>query len=305
MYNTIDVHTQYSDNICSPLKSATDNLNSAKSFLSDINIPADFDRTDIDDAINNISNAIMNIDDTIGLIGGCVRRMESAELNLLSSRYQILQSDLSKDVSVDIGGYSKDDKIDKQKVLLEVIEVAGIDNWIKMDNRAKRILLNAEYIHKYMEMEEHPYEYCVYGNNSLEEHKHDSSKHGLNNTFEESKHNKHNTCCATYVSWVLEDAGLLKIEDYQEGADNLQEVLKTNGWQIIENEEDLQPGDILGYNHHIEIYAGKDDEGNKIIYNAGDGDWIRSEGPDTREKLKEGNKPFKIAYRIPSNDMEV
>ncbi len=296
----IDVHTQYSGKICSPLISSTDNLNGAKSLLANISIPTEFGKADIDNATDEIPKTIISINDTLGEIDECVRNMDNAELEILSLRYQSLQEELKKDVSADIGGFSEEDGIDRQKVLMDVIEVTGVDNWAKMDERAKKIILNAEYIHRYMEMKEHPYEYCVFGNNEFEEHSKDYKdiKHGLDKTFEESKHNKHNTCCATYVSWVLEDAGLLTRDEYQEGADNLQTVLRKNGWQEITNEEDLQPGDILGYKSHVEIYAGRDAEGKKIIYNAGSGDWVRDEGPNSRKKEKD----FVRAFRIPATD---
>lgn len=301
----IDVHTQYSGKICLPLTSSTDNLKGAKSILASINIPTEFSKVEIDNATDEIPKTIISINDTLGEIDECVRNMNNAELEILSLRYQTLQTELTKDVSTDIRGYSEEDRIDRQKVLVDVIEVTGIDNWTRMDERAKRILLNAEYIHRYMEMKEHPYEYCVIGNNEFEEHSSDENdiRHGLDKTFEESKQNKHNTCCATYVSWVLEDAGLLTRDEYRESADDLQDLLRKKGWQEITNEEDLQPGDILGYKSHVEIYAGRDEEGNKNIYNAGSGDWVRVEGPISREKWKDPyEKDFVIAFRIPTTD---
>ena len=302
---TVDIHTQFRNKICSPLTSAIDSLNGASSILSNINIPTDFSKVEIDNANNEIPKIIISINDTLGDIDECVRNMDNAEVEILSLRYQTLQTELTKDVSTDIGGYSEEDGIDRQEVLMDAIEVTGVDNWARMDERAKKIILNAEYIHRYMEMKEHPYEYCVFGNNEFEEHSRDENdiKHGLDETFEESKQNKHNTCCATYVSWVLEDAGLLTRDEYREGADDLQDLLRKKGWQVIKNEEDLQPGDILGYKSHVEIYAGRDEEGNKNIYNAGSGDWVRVEGPISREKWKDPyEKDFVRAFRIPATD---
>ena len=70
-----------------------------------------------------------------------------------------------------------------------------------------RIIECAREIHQYME--QNNYTYCVYGTNSYEECSKYGKSHGLNRTFEESKNGYHNTCCATYVKWVLQEAGYL------------------------------------------------------------------------------------------------
>ena len=100
--------------------------------------------------------------------------------------------------------------------------------------------------------------------------------HGLNRTFEESKTGYHNTCCATYVSWVLQMVGYIDDSDHSDGAETLAQTILMGkyGWKRVSVAE-AQPGDILYYTYgHIEIYAG-----NNTKYNAGSGDAIRRISP--------------------------
>lgn len=128
----------------------------------------------------------------------------------------------------------------------------------------------AKEIHAYME--QNGYTYCVYGGNGYEECK--GGGHGLNTTFEQSKNGYHHTCCATYVSWVLQKAGYLSESEHSNSASGLQSIMKKKGFKVINNQADLQPGDVLCYSSHVEIYAGD----NKV-YNAGSGRAIRSASP--------------------------
>ena len=121
-------------------------------------------------------------------------------------------------------------------------------------------------------MEQNKYTYCVFGTNSYEECK--GGGHGLNNTFEASKKEYHHSCCATYVSWVLQDAGYLSASEHSNSASGLQSIMKNKGFKVITNKSDLKPGDVLCYSSHVEIYAG-----NNKIYNAGSGNAIRNSAP--------------------------
>lgn len=161
-----------------------------------------------------------------------------------------------------------------------------LDEW---DNRMESFLNKAKEIHEYME--ENKYSYCVHGTNSFEECAGiyaNGTNHGLNVTFEESKTNYHHSCCATYVSWVLQECGYMEDSEHTDSANNLQMLLKQKGWKEIHNENELEPGDILSYNHHVEIYVGD----NKI-YNAGSGSAIRDSSPQNR------SKKFEYALRAP------
>lgn len=133
----------------------------------------------------------------------------------------------------------------------------------------------ADMIHKYME--QNNYTYCVLDNsNQYEECGKYNKAHGLNRTFEESKTGYHNTCCATYVSWVLQMVGYIDDSDHSDGAETLAQTILIGkyGWKRVSVAE-VQPGDILYYTYgHIEIYAG-----NNTKYNAGSGEAIRRISP--------------------------
>ena len=130
----------------------------------------------------------------------------------------------------------------------------------------------ADQIHKYME--QNNYSYCVYSSNSYEECGKLGKSHGLSTTFEGSKTNK-NTCCATYVSWVLQEAGYFTAADHTNGAITMSNKLRAKGWQVITKASELQPGDIVYFDYgHVEIYAG-----DGKVYNAGSGSAIRGASP--------------------------
>lgn len=73
--------------------------------------------------------------------------------------------------------------------------------------------------------------------------------------------------CSSYVSWVLYESGYKEFKGHQHTSrDFLKNDMK---WETVK-EKDLQPGDILAYSGHVEIYAG-----NGKIYNAGSTKAIR------------------------------
>ena len=133
----------------------------------------------------------------------------------------------------------------------------------------ERIVAKAEEIHQYME--DNKYTYCVYGGNSYEECGSYGKGHGLNTTFEESKTGYHNTCCATYVSWVLQETGHISRAEHSNGADTLANTLKNKGWTKVPANQ-LQPGDVMVFSGHVQIYGD-----NAEIYNAGSGRSIRGD----------------------------
>ena len=149
-----------------------------------------------------------------------------------------------------------------------------LDKW-HTDGTGGSIIECAKTIHEYME--QNNYTYCVYGGNSYEECGAYGKSHGLNTTFEESKTGYHNTCCATYVSWVLQEAGYLTASEHTNSADSLTSLLISKGFIIITDPSELLPGDVLSYSGHVEIYAG-----DGTVYNAGSGNAIRSASPQTK-----------------------
>ena len=105
--------------------------------------------------------------------------------------------------------------------------------------------------------------------NNSNDHKHGHSC-GLNDTFEQSKTSYHNTCCATFVSWILRDAGIIDVTIH--GADALASYLQGTGkFEVVSN---IKAGDILCYNGHIEIAA----DGGKV-YTGGSVEAMNTLGP--------------------------
>lgn len=150
----------------------------------------------------------------------------------------------------------------------------NINKWAS-DNS---IIECADRIHKYME--QNSYTYCVSFCNDLEECS-SPSQCGRNVTFEESKTGHHKTCCATYVSWVLQEAGYITRKQHTDSAGTMKNTLEKMGWQEISSIEQAEPGDILYYSYgHIEIYAG-----DGTVYNAGSGNAIRDPSPKVKQTL--------------------
>ncbi len=80
--------------------------------------------------------------------------------------------------------------------------------------------------------------------------------------------------CSSYVSWVLCDAGYDNFCGYQQN----DRTFYANSWKFPEvNKNNLQPGDILIYQGHVEIYAGYSN-GILKVYNAGSTASIRIPG---------------------------
>jgi hypothetical protein len=138
------------------------------------------------------------------------------------------------------------------------------------------IISVADAIHKYMETNR--YGYCVGRSGGLDECSKRGEAHGLNTTFEASKSGSHHACCATYVSWVLQETGYISNSEHTDSSAALNTLLMRKGWKVITNASELQAGDIIYYSYgHIEICAG----GGKV-YNAGSGDRIRGASPYTK-----------------------
>lgn len=119
----------------------------------------------------------------------------------------------------------------------------------------------------------------------------------LATTFEGSKPYK-STCCATYVSWVLQKCGYIKDSEHFDNCGDEQVLLKAKGWKEIEGKDsNLKPGDIIIYFNgserlHTDIYVG---DGKKL--NAG-GNWsIRSTHYDTFTGLASGRYTHYRIYR--------
>lgn len=92
----------------------------------------------------------------------------------------------------------------------------------------------------------------------------------LANTFQSSKSGK-KVCCATYVSWVLQESGYLLNSEHTNGATPLYSKLKNKGWKEVSSFSSAKSGDVFFYwddkekkYYHTDIYAG-----NNKVWNAG------------------------------------
>lgn len=91
--------------------------------------------------------------------------------------------------------------------------------------------------------------------------------------------------CSSYVSWVLYECGYTQFKGHQHTSSEFYN--NTMKWQTVK-EKDLQPGDILAYNGHVEIYAGSGK-----IYNAGSTSAIKKDQPYKK------SRSFERAVRPP------
>ncbi len=125
---------------------------------------------------------------------------------------------------------------------------------------------------------EEGYDYCVLvtdaGNG--EQYCHHAPVHNngcvLPKTFADSQESvsKHNFCCATLVSWALQNVGVMPDSAHLDGAKVLAEWITNNlDPQKIEKGQPLKPGDILCYNQHIDLVGEEKDGGGFVKYNGG------------------------------------
>lgn len=117
------------------------------------------------------------------------------------------------------------------------------------------------------------YDYCVMGQGAGGEDCHHVNGHGcgLPRSFVESQASEggHNMCCATLVSWALQNVQVMPDDQHTDLANGLADWIKSNlDCTVISSGQELQEGDILCKNNHIEILGKKIDDGFEI-YNGG------------------------------------
>ena len=179
-------------------------------------------------------------------------------------------------------GYSKAMKNGDVKKVLDIAQNKNL-------TEAQQLIVVAECIHSYLEN-------SVKNDNPNDNYKYYTETFDkLNKTFEDSKESYKNVCCATYVSWVLKEIGYLKDDDIKSKETMHRSVLlnqlfkeKKEQFTEVAESQGLKAGDILFYDYgsgkgHIEIFAGYDENGDKIIYNCGSDYWIASEFPSARD----------------------
>ena len=110
---------------------------------------------------------------------------------------------------------------------------------------------------------------CGCGTNHCKHNVHENDC-GLPTTFEGSKAaGKHNFCCATLVSWALQNVEVMPDEDHLDGAESLANYVENVlGAKKIEKSQDLEEGDILVYFGHVDLVGEKKD-GGFVKYNGG------------------------------------
>ena len=121
------------------------------------------------------------------------------------------------------------------------------------------------------------YDYCVLvGDEGDGKQKcHHAPVHGnpcsLPTTFGESQESvsKHNFCCATLVSWALQNVGVMPDSAHLDGANSLAQWIADNlNPEQISIGEPLKPGDILCYEGHVDL-VGEEHNGGFVKYNGG------------------------------------
>ncbi len=118
------------------------------------------------------------------------------------------------------------------------------------------------------------------------------SVNGAKGTYAKSKASRRVTNCAVYVSWALQDLGILKKGQVfwidKGGAirgKNKSCITKNKKVRILHpnkkaSKAGLQKGDICGWSSHIHtaVYAGRDAKGNLLWYSAGRDGGVKKNG---------------------------
>ena len=124
---------------------------------------------------------------------------------------------------------------------------------------------------------------------------------GLNVTIQDAQANHHNTCCATYTSWVLKEAGFdLSSHPNMHGAKSSYDFCKDSGWTPITDYSSLEAGDFL-FNRHD--YNGSDVEQIGHVQMLGnDGEWLNAGSVEAiNDAPKKYEAKFIIGMRPPLN----
>ena len=105
--------------------------------------------------------------------------------------------------------------------------------------------------------------------------------------------------CSSFVTWVLVNAG---VEGFTPGMGQWSSgTFRANpyGWEVI-SPENVQPGDILAYVGHVEIYAGTSG-GRMLVYNCGSNASINASGTDNLEEASGSGRSLNSALilRVP------
>lgn len=158
-------------------------------------------------------------------------------------------------------------------------EIGAIEEKQKMRN-VSQVSIN-EFLETTREMCEYinkeGYDYCVLvgdagdGDQNCTHGPGHGNSCSLPRTFKESQEDvsKHNFCCATLVSWALQNVGVMPDEAHLDGAPTLATWIEENlDSEVIKIGTALKPGDILCYGGHIDL-VGEEHNGGFVKYNGG------------------------------------
>ena len=109
-------------------------------------------------------------------------------------------------------------------------------------------------------------------------------------------------CCTTFTAWVLDTAGYEGI-DFR-SLDLLDDSIKDRGWELIEDIEDVEPGDMVFWYgkgtttlKHTNVCAAKEPDGTLRYYDTGCTDSIRKFDPILYVDNMGSLRTFAYAYR--------
>lgn len=88
--------------------------------------------------------------------------------------------------------------------------------------------------------------------------------------------------CSSFVSWVLLKCGFSSFAGPQESSATF--YSNRWGWETVNNIYNAKAGDILIYNGHVEIYAGRLNNQRPIVYNCGGNSSVKNSAPSTSGK---------------------
>lgn len=154
-------------------------------------------------------------------------------------------------------------------------------------------------VHKIME-DGGGWDYCILNPSDGCNHKYGHSC-GLNSTIQEAQEQYHNTCCATFTSWVLKEAGFdLSNHPNMHGATSSYNWCKDNGWTEITDYNSLEAGDFL-FNAQGEDSSNIGDIGHVQML-GNDGEWLNAGSVNAiNDPPKSYKAGFIIGMRPPLN----
>lgn len=196
-----------------------------------------FDKEDLSDKIQEVMQWVIP---ECGSAGWPIRKYEKGETfygTLINSKVDI---QLMKNIDIEAA-----------KKLLEELEeevesgdeTPAAGSSVVPSGSVTSLVQTGYDVHK--EMEGNGWDYCVLRPDDGCNHVNGNAC-GLDSTIQEAIAGHHNTCCATFVSWVLKEAGFdLSGHPNMHGAQATYNWCEASGWTPITDYSALEPGDLL------------------------------------------------------------